>query len=461
MSFSFTYGTLTHDEVLSFLQDTDADHIVPLSMRVDIDAYAKKLSDYSDFALVWSGKKMVGMISCYTNRPPVGYISNVCIKKEYQGKGLFSKLFHLLTEKVIEKGIDTLRLEVDHGNKKAFNVYSHIGFYRMERDRSKGKQLLEMKLKQTRTMTECERIIADGTLPESFFNEEVICDFKVDLHRKKIWAVSLDLLFKFDEICRKHGLKYTLAYGSLLGAIRHRGFIPWDDDIDVFMTREDYEHLMLLESEFKFPYYLQIPGKDNGYLFSFPKLRNSNTTALSYAFRYERFNQGVALDIFILDNYNPATLELDLESSRRLLAVCCALMRRGNPHPDEKDIDSMNRFPEIRDGEIVIRELEATLKKNQNNITDKYICLCNLFYDIHKGIFEKKHFDSVQSIDFYGHKVLIPAHYDTILKTIYGDYMALPPIEERGRWHAGALMDPDKPYTEYVNALWAKESHQQ
>ena len=90
-------------------------------------------------------------------------------------------------------------------------------------------------------MKEIERIIKSGILPESFFEEEVICDFKVDLARKKLWAISLDLLFKFDEVCRKHHIKYMLAYGSLLGIIRHKGFIPWDDDIDIIMPRPDFE----------------------------------------------------------------------------------------------------------------------------------------------------------------------------------------------------------------------------
>ena len=134
-------------------------------------------------------------------------------------------------------------------------------------------------------MKEIERIIKSGILPESFFEEEVICDFKVDLTRKKLWAISLDLLFKFDEICRKHHLNYSLAYGSLLGAIRHHGIIPWDDDVDVFMLREDYEVLKTLKDEFQPPYFLQIPGED-GYLYSYAKVRNSNTTALSYSFRY-------------------------------------------------------------------------------------------------------------------------------------------------------------------------------
>lgn len=305
-------------------------------------------------------------------------------------------------------------------------------------------------------MTESERIINEGILPECFFAEELLCDYLVTQERKKIWAISLDLLFKFDEVCRRHHLKYTLAYGSLLGAIRHGGFIPWDDDIDVFMSRKDYELLKSLEGEFNYPYFLQIPGRD-GYYFSFAKLRNSNTTSLSYAFRYESFNQGIALDIFILDSFNSETIDADLERVRLLVSECSALMRRSCPHPSEKDLDLLQRFPVIRDGVEIINEMDSILRRHEDSNTDEYVCICNLIYDYRRGLFSKKDIDPVQDILFYGRPVLIPHKYDSVLKTIYGDYMTLPPVEDRGKWHSGSLFDPDKPYTEYVKDLWDKE----
>ena len=75
----------------------------------------------------------------------------------------------------------------------------------------------------------------------SFFKEEMRSSFLVDEKRKKIWAVELQILEKFDEICRKHNLTYYAYYGTLLGAVRHQGFVPWDDDLDVAMFRDDYE----------------------------------------------------------------------------------------------------------------------------------------------------------------------------------------------------------------------------
>lgn len=306
-------------------------------------------------------------------------------------------------------------------------------------------------------MKEIERIIKSGILPESFFEEEVICDFKVDLARKKLWAVSLDLLFKFDEICRKHHLNYTLAYGSLLGAIRHHGIIPWDDDVDVFMLREDYEVLKTLKDEFQSPYFLQIPS-EAGYLYSYAKVRNSNTTALSYSFRYCYFNQGIPLDIFILDNFNQGTFEQDFEKTERLIRECSTLMRRTNPHPEERDRQYLSQFPVIRPGKEVIDELERTIVKDKDSVdSDRCITLCNLMYDLKRGIFPRSCFTNLTEISLYGHPVFIPTDYDQVLRVIYGDYMSLPPVEERGKWHSTSVFDTEKPYTEYVKALWKKE----
>ena len=151
-------------------------------------------------------------------------------------------------------------------------------------------------------MTECERIIKQGLLPEDFFEEETRCDFIVTKERKKIWAVEIDLLLEFERVCKKHNLRFFLFWGSLLGAVRHGGFVPWDDDTDVVMPRADYEKLLLLQEEFTHPYFLQTPYTDNGYFYAHAKLRNSNTTAWDRPFAYQGTNFGIFLDILPLDS---------------------------------------------------------------------------------------------------------------------------------------------------------------
>lgn len=146
MALEFLYGRLSFEEVMNFLQETDFEYPIPLSTRVNIEDYAKKLSDLSDFSICKDGNVIVGMISCYTNQPPLGYISNVCIKKDYQGKKLFSVLFQLLLNNIKDKGIHILRLMVDFNNLNAQTIYLHFGFLPVEKNSYSRKLLMELKI---------------------------------------------------------------------------------------------------------------------------------------------------------------------------------------------------------------------------------------------------------------------------------------------------------------------------
>ena len=308
-------------------------------------------------------------------------------------------------------------------------------------------------------MTECERIIKDGILPESFFEEEVLCEFTVTRERKKIWAIGLDMLVKFDEVCRTHNLKYSLGGGSLLGCIRHKGFIPWDDDIDIFMSRSDYEELKEFRSEFEMPYYLQYPG-DEGYYFSFAKIRNSNTTAISWPFRYESFNQGMFLDIFPLDNVKIDDIQNNVQKINKLIAECSALMRRSNPFPDETDLKKLSLFPERREGDVILKELDCILRQYEKEETDYYALWCCAVYDIHRLTYPKILFDDLVKTNLYGYDFYIPRNYDEVLKITYGDYMKFPPVEQRGTWHNKSFFNPDVPYKDSLIQLRGQDMAQ-
>ena len=146
MPLLFSYGKLPVEEVRTFLWETDGEFPTPLSAHVDIDSYAGKLSEFSDFAVCRDGEDMVGMISCYTNQPPLGYISNVCVKKPYQARKVFSRLLQLLRTNVKEPGISRLRLEVDVDNDKARRIYGHYGFRILETRPDSRKVLMELDL---------------------------------------------------------------------------------------------------------------------------------------------------------------------------------------------------------------------------------------------------------------------------------------------------------------------------
>ena len=157
-------------------------------------------------------------------------------------------------------------------------------------------------------------------LSPSFYKKEIRSDFLVDEKRKKVWAVELEMLERFDQVCKKHGLTYWAFYGTLLGAVRHQGFVPWDDDIDLVMFRDDYRRFQAVAPlEFKEPYFYQSAYTDRR-IWALSKIRDSRTTGIE--FRHLRdFHQGIFIDIFPLDSVEDGVHKhfIKIKETRELL----------------------------------------------------------------------------------------------------------------------------------------------
>ena len=139
---------------------------------------------------------------------------------------------------------------------------------------------------------------------EDFLKPEVRCGFLVDEKRKRLWKALLDMLEVVMKICDKHGIRYFLDGGSLLGAVRHKGIIPWDDDVDITVLRADYEKLQnVLPKELPSCYFMQTSATDPQYTITHIKIRDNRTSAIAtYHARDKRaYNMGVFLDIFPFD----------------------------------------------------------------------------------------------------------------------------------------------------------------
>ena len=300
-------------------------------------------------------------------------------------------------------------------------------------------------------MTEIERIISKDMFSKDFIKPETLCNFYVDEKRKKVWLISLDLLSEFDRVCKIHGLRYFLMFGTLLGAIRHRGFIPWDDDIDVVMPREDYEKLSLWHHNFTPPYFLQTPQTDKGYYYSFNKLRNSNTTNMPIAFRYEHFNQGISLDIFPLDYYTMENIEEKFAKIKELAIDLSNYMRMRNPELDE---DGMERIAQYsgRPPIDTLQMIQDVCREDAGKKCDMIGWMSGNIYGPFRQTFKKESFIESQIIDFYGLHVPIPKAYHYVLTTLYGNYMEFPPVSVRGTWHHHLIQDTDNPYTHYIKS---------
>ena len=287
-------------------------------------------------------------------------------------------------------------------------------------------------------------------LGEDFFKEEVRCDYLVTDKMKRIWAVYLDMYLSFSEVCEKYGLKHFVIAGTLLGAIRHNGFIPWDDDFDVGMMREDYEKFVkVAKDEFSYPLFFQSPETDLDYYMSWVQIRNSSTTAVSPVTNHRRFNQGLFLDIFPIDHVDINNVEHDYQLIYMYAKRCGAYMRQGSKRLNERQKqDAITYYTDNPLQELKMLQQVASNPqyKSSNYVTNAVFT----GYGWEKMVHPANKYEKVEKHLFEGIEVIIPSGYDELLRIQYGDYMSFPPVEQRGTRHSGTFFDPDKPYTEYL-----------
>lgn len=283
---------------------------------------------------------------------------------------------------------------------------------------------------------------------KEFFEEEIRCDYLITKKQKKVWAKELEILQYFDEICKKHNLKYHIDCGTLLGAVRHQGFIPWDDDIDVTMCRPDYEIFKaVMEEEIREPYFFQTVYSDN-ILFHFSKIRDSSTTAIEEKFCTKNPpHQGIYIDIFPLDvafeeeNTPNERMERELWLLMTSPGEVRAAMEKGIPFFFPYDmLEEFLRMP-VRQ---CMRNFEGLLLNNYEKSSKITPTMC--IVNGSRFMFEKSWYEDVVYLPFEGMMLPAPVGYEHILSARYGDYMT--PVKFQ-TLHNGILLDPDRPYVEY------------
>ena len=299
-------------------------------------------------------------------------------------------------------------------------------------------------------MTECERLVANGTFPQEFFKEEVRCDFLVTEKRKKLWAIQIDLFLQLEKVCKRHGLTYFAAGGTILGAFRHKGFIPWDDDIDINMPRADYLKLQEYADEFEYPYFLQIPGKDHEYCYSYTKLRNARTTQVSKPFCHRNFNQGVQIDIFPVDKWDTERGEASFRRINDLNIDNSNYLRQGMYDPSAKDIERIKSWSGVSPFKN-LHEIDC-LATQYNDCHDVQVMTIpvSTIYPYHKIQFPASAFDFTERKPFEHIEMTVPMGSVAIMEMQFGDWRKFPPVEQRGTWHDSEMSDPDVPYLQFL-----------
>lgn len=240
----------------------------------------------------------------------------------------------------------------------------------------------------------------------------------------------------FDKVCRENDIKYSLIGGSLIGAIRHKGIIPWDDDIDIILDKNNYDKLIYVfeNKEFDDTYKLVNYKNDKSFFFPFSKLMNTKTKVIEHNSHKKIENYGIFLDIFYYVNM-PNEYKMQKKYFRSIKLINSLL---SITDPKEKGINIMRRILRFSKNLIakVIGDnrIHNIQEKNMNkylNYSCDYIVSNWPVYDMNKEIQEKKNIKEYIDADFEGIKAMIFKNYDNILKNTFGDYMKLPPEDKR------------------------------
>lgn len=248
---------------------------------------------------------------------------------------------------------------------------------------------------------------------------------------KKLQAVELELLLEFDRICRKNNIIYSIDGGTLLGAIRHGGFIPWDDDADVIMNRDEYEKFLAVV-DFELDtnrFYFQDLNRTKGYRWGYGKLRRAGTEFVRQNQEYMPYEQGIFLDVFVCDNVPDNYIARALVNWHSFLyrKVFYSPVGVHNSSGLSKIIYRiLSKIPEESIKKSYRRYVEHRNRKQTGYTKCLTFPACNHTYG-----YKREWYEDTVEMDFAGVKLMGCRNYSEYLTFLYGDYMKLPPEEKR------------------------------
>lgn len=319
-------------------------------------------------------------------------------------------------------------------------------------------------------------------LPDGFLNSEERMGYTISTKLKKVWAVEFDLLAEFDRVCQKYNIKYCAEGGTLLGAVRHHGMIPWDDDIDIAMRRSEFNKLNKIASnEFQYPYFWQTEETDPGSARGHAQLRNSQTTGiLRQEYETQRNNnnnQGIFIDIFPFDNIPDNSKELkkfdaerlklhqkymDIILSNNYVFPCISIDKNGKKHYGIRRLYNHIKYKllGINDYTKVYQNCMYVYQQYDKLPNTKYVANLCVGSALKKRRRYREDFDDLIWVDFEFLKIPIFKNYDRNLRLCYGDNYMTPIFAKN--LHGAIIFDTDRPYTVYLekrNRKYSQRRH--
>ena len=259
-----------------------------------------------------------------------------------------------------------------------------------------------------------------------------------ELSLQELKEIEFEILKSFHAFCVEHGLRYYLAYGTLLGAVRYKGFIPWDDDVDVLMPREDYNRFLELYRDSD-RYRLFAFEKDPAALFPYAKICDMTTRKDEPGYP-SKLPLGVDIDIFPLDCWDDDLAQAKREVKRinRCMFFLGLSKRRkpDSPHPVKRFVKGLlMRWCKLRGSAYYVRKiLREAVKDEQRG--SRYMGTKTWCVYGERNIIPAEAFADGIEIAFEGEKFFAPVGYDTYLACLYGDYLPEPPKEKQKTHHS-------------------------
>lgn len=249
---------------------------------------------------------------------------------------------------------------------------------------------------------------------------------------RQLQLIDLEMMIEVDRICRKNGIKYSLSGGTLLGAIRHKGFIPWDDDADIMFTHEEYEKFYrACKSDLDTArFFLQDSRTDSGYRWGYGKLRRRNTEYIKRGQEHLEQKTGVCIDLFEYQYLPDNLLARKIYQAKMFCLRKVMYSSLGKFAEKNFALRLWYRLLELIPIRVVhdirLHDLDRANDLNSNKMS------CEMFPDPAKkdGI-DSNIFKKYVDVEFEGMSFMATREYDKYLTVSYGNYMQLPPEEKR------------------------------